>query len=245
MKYIVSKFDAAEIANCTTGQLLAGSPNVSFPGISIDTRTLLKGELFFAIRGPHLDGHKFISNALAAEAGGVVAESASIDPDTFPSPKVLIKVQDTHQALKDLASSVRQKWQGTVVGLTGSMGKTTAKEFTAQILEMACSVYRTPGNYNNLYGLPLAIFGLKPENRIGIFEMGMSEPGEIAAMCRIAAPGIGIITNVAPVHLEFFHSLRDIANAKAELAEALPADGQRAQHIFRFQRWRRFPGGPG
>jgi UDP-N-acetylmuramoyl-tripeptide--D-alanyl-D-alanine ligase len=105
------------------------------------------------------------------------------------------------------------------------MGKTTTREFTAHVLRGKFSVYRAPGNYNNLFGLPLALFGLDRSHEMGIFEMGMSAPGEIAEMCRIAAPSAGIITNVAPVHLAFFGSLDDIARAKCELADALPPDG--------------------
>jgi UDP-N-acetylmuramoyl-tripeptide--D-alanyl-D-alanine ligase len=225
MEYIVSQFSAMEIADCSRGRLAEGPASLTFPGVSINTRTLRSGDLFFAIRGARLDGHRFISDALDGGAAGIVAESNYLHPGVFPDDKVLIRVPDTHQALKDLAAAVRRRWQGTAIGLTGSMGKTTTKEFTAQVLCQACSVYRSPGNYNNLYGLPLAIFGLRPGDSVAIFEMGMSEPGEIAAMCRIALPSIGIITSVAPVHLEFFDSVQAIADAKAELAEALPADG--------------------
>ena len=225
MKPILSQFNAEEIAARTGGVLARGPGSIHFTGISIDSRTLRAGELFFAIRGPRQDGHKFIPNALLGGAAGVVAESGYIQPEDFPEERVLIRVKDTHRALKDFASTVRRRWNGTCVGITGSMGKTTVKEFTAQMMEGAYSVYRSPGNYNNLYGLPLAILGLESSHSIGVFEMGMSAPGEIAEMCRIAEPTIGVITNVAPVHLEFFDSLEDIARAKEELAEALPADG--------------------
>jgi UDP-N-acetylmuramoyl-tripeptide--D-alanyl-D-alanine ligase len=202
-----------------------GPGGLSFPGISIDTRTLQPGELFFAIRGPNNDGHQFIPAALSRGAAGVVAASGYSHPEVFPSGKVLVKVSDTHRALRDLAAAVRRRWRGTSIGLTGSMGKTTTKEFAAQVLESACTVYRSPGNYNNLFGLPLAVCGLRLDDAAGVFEMGMSEPGEISEMCRIAAPSFGIITNVAPVHLEFFSSIDGIAAAKAELAEALPLNG--------------------
>ncbi len=225
IKYIVSQLQAAEIADCTGGMVSAGPADTRFSGVSIDTRRLHHGELFFAIRGPHNDGHSFVMKALSNGAYGAVVDSAYQHPEAIPPQKVLIKVEDTHQALKDLARAVRLLWKGTVIGLTGSMGKTTTKEFTAKILEHALPVYRSPGNYNNLYGLPLSLFGLGPNDSAGIFEMGMSERGEIAEMCRIALPDIGIITNVAPVHLEFFDSIEEIADAKAELADALPLDG--------------------
>jgi len=216
---------AGDLESSARGILTHGSRNAQFSGVSIDSRSLRAGDLFFAIRGPNQDGHRFIPDALSKGAAGVVAERSYSYPGEFPSGRVLIKVEDTHRALKDLAMSFRRRWPGMLVAVTGSMGKTTTKEFAAQILASRLGVYRTPGNYNNLFGLPLALFGLNSVHDIGIFEMGMSAPGEIAEMCRIASPSVGIITNVAPVHLEFFHSLEEIARSKAELAEALPPDG--------------------
>jgi UDP-N-acetylmuramoyl-tripeptide--D-alanyl-D-alanine ligase len=216
---------AEEIEGCTGGRLAEGPGDLAFPAVSIDTRTLRAGELFFAIRGPNNDAHRFIPAALSGDAAGVVAASDYVHPGAFPSGKALIRVGDTHRALKDLAAEVRRRWRGSSIGLTGSMGKTTTKEFAAQVLENACAVYRSPGNYNNLFGLPLAVCGLRLSDAAAVFEMGMSEPGEISEMCRIAAPSFGIITNVAPVHLEFFASLEGIADAKAELAGSLPPDG--------------------
>ncbi len=156
---------------------------------------------------------------------GAVVERGYSFPGEFPDGRVLIEVNDTHEALKNLAISVRRCWPGTLVAVTGSMGKTTTREFVTHILKSEFRVYQTPGNYNNLFGLPLALFGLNADQDFGIFEMGMSAHGEIAEMCRIASPAIGIITNIAPVHLQFFESLEDIARAKAELAHALPSDG--------------------
>ena len=205
---------------------MRGSRGTTFAGVSIDTRTLRDGDLFFAIRGPNQDGHRFVADALSKGALGAVVERSYEFPGEFPAGRVLLKVDHTHEALKYLAMSVRRRWPGTLVAITGSMGKTTTKEFAAQVLQSEFEVYRTPGNYNNLFGLPLALFGLNLEHIFGIFEMGMSAPGEIAAMCRIADPAIGILTNVAPVHLAFFDSLEKIARAKEELVDALlPASG--------------------
>jgi UDP-N-acetylmuramoyl-tripeptide--D-alanyl-D-alanine ligase len=221
----MSTLTAAEVEYATRGTIMYGSRDTLFARVSIDTRTLEANDIFFAIRGPNQDGHRFIPNALSAGALGVVAEHGYLYPGNFPDGRVLITVGNTHEALKNVALSVRRQWSGTLVAITGSVGKTTTKEFAAHILRSKFHVYRTPGNYNNLFGLPLALLGLSPDQEVGIFEMGMSEPGEITEMCRIAAPGIGIITNVAPVHLQFFQSLEDIARAKGELADALPADG--------------------
>jgi murE/murF fusion protein len=214
---------ARYIESATGGTLVRGTGDTIFPGVSIDTRSLRSGDVFFAIRGPNQDGHRFIPNALDKGAAGVVVERTYACPADFPAD--LITVDDTHQALKDLAASARKDWHGTLVAVAGSMGKTTTRMFAAQVLQSKYSVYETPGNYNNLFGLPLALFGLNAGIDIGIFELGMSAPGEIAEMCRIAAPEIGILTNVAPVHLEFFNSVEEIAKAKGELAEALPSNG--------------------
>ncbi|NWG13049.1 MAG: UDP-N-acetylmuramoyl-tripeptide--D-alanyl-D-alanine ligase [Acidobacteria bacterium] len=214
-----------EAESSTGGVLTSGSRSAVFSGVSIDSRTLKSGDLFFAIRGPRRDGHDFIPEVLRKGAAGVVAAS-DYEPDfEYPKDRALIRVSDTHQALKDLAAGTRRRWQGRLVGITGSMGKTTVKEFAAHLLEVRYAVYRSPGNYNNLFGLPLALCGLLPEHEIGILEMGMSAPGEIAEMCALAQPGVGVITNVAPVHLEFFPDIEAIARAKGELALALGTKG--------------------
>ncbi len=219
------KLLAAEAESGTGGTLVTGSANTEFTSVSIDTRTLQGGSLFFAIRGPNQDAHRFIPDALAKGALGIVAERGYEYPGRFPDGRVLIKVPDTHQALKYLGMFVRRRWPGVLVAVTGSMGKTTTREFAAQLMQSRFRVYQTPGNYNNLFGLPLALMGLSLDYGVGIFEMGMSSSGEIAEMCSIATPAAGIITNVAPVHLAFFDSIEGIARAKAELAESLPSDG--------------------
>ena len=221
----MSKLTAAELESGTGGNLVYGSSDAIFPHVSIDTRKLQGEDVFFAIHGPNQDGHRYVPDALSKGALGAVVEQDYVYPGEFPAGKVLIKVRDTHEALKDLAKSARRRWPGTLVAVTGSMGKTTTREFAAHVLKSRFRVYQTPGNYNNLFGLPLALFGLAEDQDLGIFEMGMSAKGEIAEMCRIASPEVGIITNVAPVHLEFFGSLEDIARAKEELAEALPNNG--------------------
>ncbi len=216
---------AGQAESSTGGILLSGLRSTGIGGISIDTRTLLPGDLFFAIRGPRNDGHNHIPAALNKGACGAVVDAKHDCVPDFPRDRILLRVEDTHRALKDLAGDVRRLWRGSLVAITGSMGKTTTKEFAAQVLQTEFSVYRSPGNWNNLFGLPLAIFGLSGDDHIGIFELGMSAPGEIAEMCRVARPDIGVLTNVAPVHLEFFGSIEEIARAKAELIAGLPADG--------------------
>ncbi len=221
----MSNMTAEQVESGTGGILVSGSRTTLFTGVSIDTRTLQPGDLFFAIRGRNNDGHAFVPLAIEKGAAGAVIDSDYAIPEGLPKESVLLRVRDTHQALKDLAADARRQWRGSLVAITGSMGKTTTKEFAAQVLQTEYAVYRSPGNFNNLFGLPLSILGLRPDDHIGILEMGMSAPGEIAEMCRIAEPDIGIITNVAPVHLEFFSSLQEIAAAKGELAEGLGRGG--------------------
>jgi len=216
---------AGQAESSTGGILLSGLRSTGISGISIDTRTLLPGDLFFAIRGPRNDGHDHLAAALSKGACGAVVDTGYDPGSSFPRDRILLQVENTHRALKDLAGDVRRLWRGSLIAVTGSMGKTTTKEFAAQVLQTEFSVYRSPGNWNNLFGLPLAIFGLGADDHIGVFELGMSATGEIAEMCRIARPDIGIITNVAPVHLEFFGSIEEIARAKGELVAGLPADG--------------------
>jgi len=222
---IMEQITAGQVESCTGGILAYGSRSAVFSGISIDSRTIQNGDLFFAIRGARQDGHRYVAEALQKGAAGIVVDAGYVLPDVFPANRILLRVEDSHRALKDLAAQVREQWMGSLVAITGSMGKTITKEFIYRVLSTEFSVYRSPGNFNNLFGLPLAIFGLSRDDHIGVFELGMSAPGEIAEMCRIASPDAGVITNVAPVHLEFFHSLEEIAHAKGELADGLRPDG--------------------
>ncbi|MBI4482481.1 MAG: UDP-N-acetylmuramoyl-tripeptide--D-alanyl-D-alanine ligase [Acidobacteria bacterium] len=209
-----------EIARAVEGALLQGDPDLRVASLSIDSRTVLPGELFFAIPGPRFDGHQFV--AAAAEKGAV---GAVVSRDIPSFPGVRIRVADTHRALRELASHVRARWDGTMVGVTGSSGKTSTKEYIAELLSDFYAVHRSPGNLNNLYGLPLSLYGLDVSHQVAVFEMAMNHPGEIAELCAIAHPQVGVLTNVNPVHLGFFRSLEHIAEAKGELIRALPPDG--------------------
>src|SRR5271165_7182053 len=197
--------------------------NAVAQGYSIDSRTVLTGELFFAVQGERMDGHDFVSQAL--EKG---ATAAVIRKDYFPRYPVktrLMTVDDTLLALQTLASAVRRLWGKPLIGVTGSTGKTTTKEAVAQVLSTRFRVLKSEGNFNNHFGLPLMLLKLAPEHDLAVIEMGMSHAGEIAALAKIAQPEIGVVTNVAPVHLEFFESVAGIARAKYELGESLPANG--------------------
>lgn len=192
-------------------------------GYSIDSRTIRSGELFFAVKGDRFDGHDFVEQALSAGAVGAVVRKDQWP--RYPAHKGLLAVDDTLVALQTLATAVRKLWGKVAIGITGSMGKTTTKEAVAHLLSVRHRVHRTKGNFNNHFGLPLGLLTLEPEYDLSVIEMGMSHAGEIAALARIAQPNEGVVTTVAPVHLEFFDSIAGIARAKYELIEALPAGG--------------------
>ena len=192
-------------------------------GYSIDSRTVQPGELFFAVKGERMDGHEFVAQAL--QRGAVAAVVRSGRASGLADPSRLIAVEDTLAALQALAAGVRRAWGKPVVGITGSAGKTTTKEAIAHVLATRFRVHKSEGNLNNHFGLPLMLLRLEPEHEVAVIEMGMSHLGEIRELARIAQPEIGVVTCVAPVHLEFFSSVAEIARAKYELVESLPAGG--------------------
>jgi len=223
------------------------NPETQALGYSIDSRTVQPGELFFAVKGDRLDGHDFAEQALSRGAVAAVVrkdqlgryansargETAGVGTgfqpvrsgEVQPASAVLLAVDDTLVALQTLATAVRKLWAKTAIGITGSMGKTTTKEAVAHLLSTKYRVHRTRGNFNNHFGLPLGLLTLEPEYDLAVVEMGMSHAGEIAALARIALPNQGVVTNVAPVHLEYFDSIAGIARAKYELVASLPGSG--------------------
>jgi len=192
-------------------------------GYSIDSRTIGPGELFFAVKGEHFDGHDFVSAAL--EKGAAAAVVRKDQWHRYSWTNRVLSVDDTLLALQTLATAVRRVWAKPLVGVTGSAGKTTTKEAIAHVLSTRFRVLKSEGNFNNHFGLPLMLLKLEPEHDLAVIEMGMSHAGEIRALAKIAQPEVGVVTNVAPVHLEFFDSLAGIARAKYELIESLPANG--------------------
>jgi UDP-N-acetylmuramoyl-tripeptide--D-alanyl-D-alanine ligase len=201
------------------GGTLEGPGNVKVRGYSIDTRTLNAGELFFAVKGPRFDGHEFVGQAFEKKAAAAVIEDErGLKPaTTLP----IIRVGSTVQALQALARDVRRRWGAPLIGVTGSAGKTTTKEMIATVLGKKFTVLRSVGNLNNEFGLPLCLLRAERYQNIGVLEMGMSAKGEIQKLASIAEPNEGVVTNVNPVHLEFFKSVDEIAEAKAELLEGL------------------------
>jgi len=198
-------------------------------GYSIDSRTIGAGDLFFAVKGERLDGHDYVAAALADGAVAAVVSNRWVVPAEVDETR-LLRVSDCEDcvllALQKLAHAVRRQWGGRVIGVTGSAGKTTTKEAVAQVLSAQFKVLKSQGNLNNGFGLPLQLLKLEREHEVAVIEMGMNHVGEIAALAKIAEPDWAVVSNVGPVHLEFFpDGIAGIALAKYELIEALPADG--------------------
>jgi UDP-N-acetylmuramoyl-tripeptide--D-alanyl-D-alanine ligase len=198
-------------------------PKALATAYSIDSRSLKAGDLFFAVKGERLDGHDFVEQSRREGAVGAVVRRDQLS--RYADKRGLLAVDDTLIALQTLGTAVRLLWGKPLVGVTGSTGKTTTKEAIAHVLASRFHVLKSEGNFNNHFGLPLMLLKIEPEHDIAVIEMGMSHAGEIAALARIAQPETGVVTNVAPVHLEFFDSIAGIARAKYELIESLPASG--------------------
>jgi UDP-N-acetylmuramoyl-tripeptide--D-alanyl-D-alanine ligase len=196
----------------------SGPPFALFPPVSIDTRTIKPGEIFWALKGPNFDGHDYVKAALDKQAAGAVVKSSwrGVNPQDYPD-KIFLTVSDTQEALTKLAGWWRCLMEIPVIAITGSIGKTTTKEWASVLLGKKYRVFKTPGNRNNVIGLPLALLNLAIYHQIAIVEMGANHENEISELCRIAAPTHGLITKIAPVHLEGFRDIDGVIRAKKEL----------------------------
>src|SRR5690242_8593755 len=216
------RWTIAQVAGALHTQAGSGlDPLARLAGVSIDSRTIRSGELFVAVHGPRHDGHDHLAGAF--ERGALAALVAKTRLVGFPEDQQrrCIAVDDTFEALKQLARAVREAWGGKIAGITGSVGKTTTKEILAALLGARFHVLKSEGNFNNEYGLPLTLFHLEAEHQAAVLEMGMSRRGELARLAAIAKPDVGVVTRVSPAHLEFFSSVDEIALAKRELIEGL------------------------
>ncbi len=211
------RFHLNEVASLAGG-LLSGA-NVEIRGMSHDTRALESGNLFVALPGERVDGHDFLQDAADAGAVGALVSR----PVDHPLPQV--QVADTLIAMGLVAAGWRQRLEVTVIGITGSNGKTTVKEMITAILSAHAPTLSTQGNYNNEIGLPLTLSRLNASHRYAVLEMGASRSGDIRYLADLARPHIGVVTNAAPAHLEGFGSLEGVARTKGEMFAALPADG--------------------
>lgn len=208
------------VATITGGQIIHNGADVAIQGFSTDSRTLQAGDLFIPLRGEHFDGHDYLAQAVRHGAAACLSEEV-VAGLAIP----VVQVRDTLKALGDLAHAVRGRFRGPLVGITGTSGKTTSKEMLASILARTGSGLKSAGNFNNLVGVPLTLFGLREEHCWAVIEMGMSARGEIARLAEIATPQIGVITNVGAGHLEKLGGVSGVARAKGELFIHLPAGG--------------------
>ena len=237
----MEKVTVKELLDWTGGSLRQGRNDFIIRSVSIDSRSLERGDFFIPISGENFDGHNFITAAVAQGAFGSLFSVGKFNPPhPFPLPFgerrgegefILIEVSDTKKALLAIAENYRRKFKIPVIAITGSSGKTTTKELIAHILSASCRVMANAGNFNNEIGLPLSILKVSAADQAAVLEMGMNHPGEIANLSRAASPDFGLITNIGSAHLGFLRSKSRIAAAKAELliylkrgCAVLPAD---------------------
>jgi UDP-N-acetylmuramoyl-tripeptide--D-alanyl-D-alanine ligase len=209
-----------QIAEMVGGEVVQGA-DVTTTSVVIDSREVKAGSAFFAIKGERLDGHQFLPQALQTAAGAIVSDI----PADVPADRAIVRVPDTTVALKELARSVRRRFPFTLIGITGSAGKTTTKEMIATLIATERRTFKSWGNFNNQIGCPLCIDNTPDDAEVVVSEMGMNHKGEIAEMAGLTTPDIGVYTNIAPVHIEFFGTVEKIAEAKRELLENVRPGG--------------------
>jgi len=219
------KFKASEIIEACQGKLLQGSPEQPVSGFAIDSRLVKPGDLFVPFEGERTDGHLYIKDVSDRGAAGAFHKLAKAPDPAIPADFMLIGVEDTLTALQQLAAVYRKRFELTVVGITGSSGKTTTKDFIAGVLSAQYKTLKTPGNLNNEIGLPLTILQLEQDHQVAVLEMGMSAGGEIKTLCEIGDPSIGVLTNIGEAHIELLGSIEAIAEAKGELLDYLGSGG--------------------
>ena len=218
----MDKTPLSQVANWTGGRLLAGTAGAMVADICTDSRALKRGDLFIALRGENFDGHKFIEEAAKLGAVGAVVENF---PANLPPEFGIIEVLDTLKALQALSTNYRSSLPVRIIGITGSNGKTSTKDFTAAVLGQKFTTAKTAGNLNNHIGVPLTLLSLSATNELAVVEMGMNHPGEIAPLAAMAKPDAAIITNVGMAHIEYMGSREAIAQEKGELAVAVHEKG--------------------
>ena len=230
MKPVLWKLE--EIVRATNGRLFSENKEKVFSGISIDSRQILSDDLFIAIKGENHDGHSFLDEVKSRGVKGAVIQGDKIkdlNVNKYAREGMsLIAVDNTIKALGNLANYRRRQCNVSVIAITGSNGKTTTKEMTALILSQRFKVLSTTGNLNNEIGLPLTLFHLNPEHEKAVLELGMNHLGEIRRLAEICMPDIGIITNIAPSHLEGLGSIESVRDAKGELLEKTNPEGTAA-----------------
>ncbi|HXF57230.1 MAG TPA: UDP-N-acetylmuramoyl-tripeptide--D-alanyl-D-alanine ligase [Actinomycetota bacterium] len=214
----------AEVAEAVRGRVRpAEAAGTVVRGVSTDSRRVRPGDLFVALPGAHTDGHRFVGQALAAGAAAALVREGH--PGLGEPSGPVVEAADPLRGLLDLAADERRHLRGTVVGITGSTGKTSTKDFTAAVLSRRLQVAASPASYNNEVGLPLTLLGAPPDAEALVLEMGSRGRGHIRLLCEVARPLVGVVTNVGVAHMELFRSPEVLRDAKAELPEALPPEG--------------------
>ncbi len=223
-----TRFDGPSLAAAAGGELVrVGSATIS--GGAIDSRAVSEGVAFFALPGERTDGHRFLEAAVEAGAAALLV-SIELEPARLAALSAhgrvsVVRVPDTSDALRAVAATYRDRFRPLVVGITGSLAKTSTKEQIAEVLQEDFRVLRNPANWNNEIGLPMTLLQLRPEHEVAVLEMGLYTTGEIALLARLARPSIGVVTAVRGVHLSRAGSIEAIEAGKRELVEALPAEG--------------------
>jgi UDP-N-acetylmuramoyl-tripeptide--D-alanyl-D-alanine ligase len=219
----------SDIVAATSGECLCGSDSCFFEGVSIDSRAITSKDIFVAVRGATHDGHAFIPQVTALGVKGLVVDGRKVGGDEMAFFKktgiCCVAVKDTVRALGDMAAFHRRRFQIPVVAVTGSNGKTSTKEMTASVMAQKYQTLKTTGNLNNEFGVPLTLLRLDNSHQAAVVEMGMNHPGEIRRLSEICQPDVGIITNIAPAHLEGLGSLENVMAAKGELIENIKEFG--------------------
>jgi UDP-N-acetylmuramoyl-tripeptide--D-alanyl-D-alanine ligase len=215
-----------DVLKWTGGELIGGQPEACFGSVCTDSRKIEPGCLFVALRGQQFDGHLFLANALAAGAGGLLIDDRAAlasQPDSQDRPVIL--ATNTLAALQAIAAGYRQTLPGKVIGITGSVGKTSTREMISACLKPALQVHQTPGNLNNEIGMPLTLLQAGSGHEAVVLEMGMRGPGEISLLSRIASPDIAVLTCIGFSHIGRLGSQQAILEAKAEILEGLRPEG--------------------
>lgn len=211
------KITLSEILQATGGTLLSGSPETEVTQFFTDSRQAVPGAMFVPIHGENVDGHRFIPNALAAGA-----EASFTDHPVEPcGDKALVLVEDCRLALQSVAAKYRERFDIPIVGITGSVGKTTAKEMVAQGLGARYTVWKTPGNQNSQVGVPVTVCGIEDRHTAAVVEMGVSMPGEMERIARVVKPTCGVVTTIGTSHIEFMRTRENIMAEKAHMADFL------------------------
>lgn len=211
-----------QILDVAKGRFVCGRHDQEIREFSLDSRTIRRGDMFIAIKGERFDGHQFLREVTEKGALGIIVAEGYALPERLP--QIVIRVKDTVDALGDIAGIYRRQFQGPVISVTGTVGKTGAKEFIAGVLSQRFRVHKTQGTLNNHIGVPVTLMALGSHFDVSVIELGMNRLGEIRRLASITQPDVGIITNVGPAHLEYLGSVESIVTAKAELLEVLGRD---------------------